>query len=102
MVKRKPFDIDGVINRIDKKIKKTLKEEILKEFESARNFYFRYLNQPSLFCKEQFDITYTFDGGSPYVVDRSGVHIEYNAWLFDIAFASLLLKLKRLKKNEVK
>jgi len=94
-VKRKPFDIDRVISRVDKKIKKTLKEEILKEFELARNFYLRYLDNPSLFCKEQFDITYTFDGNSSYVVDRFGVHIKYNEWLFDIAFASLLLKIKR-------
>jgi len=60
------------------------------EIESACDFFLRYKDNPKLFEKEQFRIEPFYQKFRWYVSDESFGLVEYNEWLFRLAFADAM------------
>ena len=68
----------------------TSKFYFAKDIKSACDFFLRYKDNPKLFEKEQFRIEPFYQKFRWYVSDESFGLVEYNEWLFRLAFADVM------------
>ena len=59
------------------------------DVEKACNFFLKYKDKPHLFCMEQFNVGFYYHKFRYYVSDESFGRVEYNEWLFKLAFADV-------------
>ena len=108
MTEPKPFDLDefgiwmekkqdemyeknGVID-IDE-LNEAIINEIKQRIRTACEFYLKYKDKPALFSDEQFPINWEYDRlTGTYIVDLGNSYTEYNYWLFNEVFKSVLEK----------
>jgi len=72
------------------------KYEIKQRLKSACEFYLRYRDKPGLFSEEQFTIYWEYDDEiGCYLIDLGNKYVEYNGWLFRLAFKNVLEEVEK-------
>ena len=59
------------------------------DIEKACNFFLKYKDYPVLFNREQFKIDVFYHNFQWYLSDKTFGLIEYNEWLFRLAFSDI-------------
>ena len=94
MTKPERLDLKRLRNDISLYVDSLMIDDTLRKIKdhikSACEFYIRYLDNPELFCEEQFKIKWDYFPDTGFLIEKKMAVEEYNDWLFRLAFQDVI------------